>query len=97
MRKTGKLPPELAAKPRLDADAAEYFADFRMISAGREYNDLGAQAVKTSEILAYCQLKGITSAEDRQALLQMVRAMDSAYVQYMIEKRNQNSPKPARK
>lgn len=98
-KNSGKMPAPLAEKPELDAEAAEFFADFRALSSGREYNELGAQALKLSEILAYCELRQIHHPDQRRDLLQMIQAMDAVYVKHMIDMRNSKTatPPPARK
>lgn len=80
------MPAPLAEEPRLEDHEIAYFEVFSGLSASRSYSDGGPQPIRISEILAYCQLMGVSQLEARQDTLQMVQALDGVWMTHQVEK-----------
>lgn len=91
---SGKPTPiALLEKPALYESSQEFYYAFRTISQGRMHSEIGPQAIQISEVLAYCDMMGIDRVDDRSVLLQLIQAMDSAYIDKSLSK-SKPPPKP---
>jgi hypothetical protein len=83
---TGKQPAALREKPKLSEDDADYYEAFKSLSGARVYTEVGPQPIPVSEVLAYCEFLNITDQFERQAILRIMQAMDSAYIEHQVTK-----------
>jgi len=51
----------------------------------------GAQPLSAFEILAYCELRGVSSQDERDFVMRMVRRMDSVFLAHMAKKASTES------
>lgn len=58
---------------------------FCALSRCRSVNETGPQPMTFTEILAYCELIGILSEEDRQDLLYFLQELDVRYLKHAHE------------
>lgn len=65
--------------PVLGPHEAWYWEAWSALHATRSGGLGGAERVRASEVLAYCQLTGVDSAQDRTDLLATVLRLDSTY------------------
>lgn len=79
----GTKPPALASMPALKATLWWALEAFYELSAGREYGMGGAQQIRVSEILAYCQLVGIDDHEQQAQLMKYVQHMDPVFLEHI--------------
>ena len=54
---------------------------------------MGASAISSREILAYCQLRGFTSEFEMNLLSSVVEALDAVYFEHLAKEREKESNK----
>ena len=77
---TGETPPALAARPELSLWLGSAMAAFGLLNGSRGAGYGGPLPIPLSEIESYCRLYGWTRAEEVDELVEIVRAMDEAYL-----------------
>jgi hypothetical protein len=79
-REMGVMPPALASRPKLPSKYRWVLLTFYDISGGRGYGMAGPQPLQAAEVLAYCQLHGITGVEARERIFRFMRILDPVYL-----------------
>lgn len=91
---TGETPGGLKERPDLTPIQWYYRIAFEEVSASRGYSSNGLPLpVPLTEMLAYCQLYGIESLDEREKLIKMFRAMDAGYRKVASQEANSDKPK----
>lgn len=80
---TGKAPPALAARVEAWPSLHGYVETFNLLSGSRPFGPSGPSPIPLSEIESYCRLYGWTRPEEVSELVEIVRAMDDAYLATM--------------
>lgn len=81
----GFTPRALLERPVMDPNLWFYRRAYDRLSRSRQWSDGQPQAIAISEIVAYCQGFGIQLSTSREALLDLVQAMDQVFMQKMAE------------
>ncbi len=77
---TGATPPALAARRAIEPWLLGYVEAFNRLSASRAVGAAGPLPIALSEIESYCRLFGWTGIEEAAELVEIVQAMDAAYL-----------------
>lgn len=80
MEKGGADVPSLKSKPKLRAELLGYYEGFLAISAQREVNPAGVQALQFSEIESYCRIFGVPPGDSRRKFTRLILNLDYAYL-----------------
>lgn len=88
--------PFLREQPALRFGDEEYLNAFYHLNHSRSYSGLGApQSIPVSEILAYLELLGERSTQERLRYLRVIQRLDVAYLEHMAHKQGKGaSTKP---
>ena len=87
MEAEGKpVPAGYTAPPELFQDLMFDWSAFVILSGSRQVGMGGACAIPVSEIVAYCELIGITDSECRVTLLRRIQILDGEYLKIQAEK-----------
>lgn len=81
--KTGVQPSAIAARPELQLHELPFWQAFNTLHLSRSSTGFGPGAIPLSEIVIYADLIQLPSGEEREELVQMMRAMDGAYLTWM--------------
>ena len=93
-KKTGVAAGPLANRPKLLGKDLAYFNAFSLLSEQRDYSDMDRpQAIKVSEILAFCTLVGIASQMERVKYLSLIKALDQIWTKHAADTQK-NKKKP---
>ena len=85
-KKTGVMPVPLKSRPRLQNQDAVYYRAFTTLSQSRPSGGMGGRsAIPISEILAFCQLVGIASKEERLKYLSLIQELDQICLEHWAE------------
>lgn len=76
----GEDVPALRARPELYPDLVNVWRAFWELSRRRPFLDLGAGSIPLGEVLAWCELNDVHGVDDRRELLELLDAMDAAYL-----------------
>lgn len=85
---TGETPPALQNRPLLDADCEKYLQAYFFLSASRQYNEAGQQALPVSEIGGYLRdFVGVrpTDWDTRHAYLTLIQSLDRVAMNHYAE------------
>lgn len=69
-----------------DPALALFWCGFVALSPSRPAG-LGVGAIPMSEILAYCELIGVTGTEERALFASIIQRMDAAFLEWLSKKR----------
>ena len=84
------IPKALRDRPRLRASDGYYLETFYELSRGRSVGEV-PQPISITAFKDYCELMGIRSVAERQALYQIVSRLDGIFLLKMTEKANQST------
>lgn len=79
----------LAAKPTLKAELFGYYEGFLALSAQRQFNPAGVQALPLTEIESYCRMFGVAPGDARRKFTRLVQRLDRAYLDIAAKKSKQ--------
>ena len=88
---TGKLPPALEKRPDVTHDVQFYLQSFFKLSNFRTMGFSSMGAIPMQDILAYAEMVGYTSIEDRAFFVDMITALDIEYRNLAHEKQERES------
>lgn len=83
---TGKIPAAVAARPGLSAHELPFWDAFNVLHLSRANTGFGPGAIPLSEIVTYAELVQMPIGEEREQFVQLIRAMDGAYLTFAQEK-----------
>jgi hypothetical protein len=89
IKETGANVPVLDNMPLVMPYARWAWDAFWRLSAVRPINEQGPQPILISEILAFCELTGITEAGYRDDLLHIVLTLDRMFIDHAIRRREE--------
>lgn len=81
---TGRAPPALAARPRLRPWLHSAVEAFNLLSGSRGLGLAGPLPIPLSEIESYCRLFAVTDPQEAAELVELVQAMDAAYLEVAV-------------
>lgn len=73
-------------KPEIEDRLIFYWDAFHALSAARQSGMNGPQAISLAEVASYCSMASVADPTARMTLLEMVQAMDGAYLEVSYEK-----------
>lgn len=85
-RQTGIIPEALSRRPELEGPLRWWLDVFYQLSAGRQITMGGAGPIPLTEILAFTQLYGIDTVDDRAFFLARVSFLDGVYLAHTQKK-----------
>jgi hypothetical protein len=91
-KRSGVKPAPLLSRPRLKQQDRPFYDAYYTLAAARSAGLSGPEAIPVSEILAYVNLLGISSQEERMKYMRLIQQLDLAYLAHMREKAEQNRP-----
>lgn len=80
---TGRRPSAIAARPGLREHELPFWDAFQTLHLSRANTGFGPGAIPLGEIVTYAELMQIPTGEEREQLVQIVRAMDAAYLEFV--------------
>ena len=83
---TGKIPDAIAARPGLQPHELPLWEAFQLLQLSRPNTGFGPGAIPLSEIMVYAELMQMPIGEEREQLVQVIRAMDRAYLTWVRTK-----------
>ena len=83
---TGCEPPALATRPDPAPSLDAYVEAYNLLSASRQSGLGGPQAISLGEIEAFCRLFGWREAEELVDLVEIIQAMDAAYLEVATQR-----------
>lgn len=90
-KKSGIVPGPLKARPRLKYEDLPYYNAFQTVSAARPVGISGNSGIPVYEILAFCQLVGIASREERVKYLSLIQDLDQICLEHWAKEAKKNS------
>lgn len=81
------MPAPLLNRPYLKVRDARYKEAFDVLHSSRTQGFSGQNSIQVSEILAYLELVGIDSQQERVKYLRLIQKLDDVYFAYVAEKR----------
>jgi len=85
-KKTGVVPNPLKSRPHLLNKDAVYYHAFTTLSQARPSAGMGGRsAIPVSEVLAFCQLVGIASREERLKYLSLIQELDQICLEHWAD------------
>lgn len=76
----------LDERPELFPDIQWIWEAFQVLGRSRPYGYGGPLPIPTSEVLAYCQLRGIHTWDDREDLIYFVNVLDNEWISDQYKK-----------
>ena len=77
-------------RPRLKPADVPYYEAFSALNSARPVGASGNEPIPVSEVLAYLQLVGIASPDERSKYLRLIQKMDATYKAYVAERTPQS-------
>lgn len=84
-QETGQTSTAVATRPDLDVVEAWYWEAYQLLHASRVQTGFGPGSIPLTEMLAYAEVKGMSS-ESRQDFIEVMRAMDRVYLEQVSKK-----------
>lgn len=86
-------PGPLLSRPRIKLLDKEYLDAFHTLSKSRPRDMAGPGAIPVSDVLAYVNLVGVASGEERVKYLRLIQQMDDVFLEHAREeaKKHQNN------
>lgn len=85
-KETGVVPHAIANRPMLNQLERPLWHAFHTLHAGRTSNGFGANPIPLQEIVCYAELLGHPAGDEQIEFVQIIRAMDSAYLNFVRKK-----------
>jgi hypothetical protein len=82
----GRMPLALENRPVLQDHLALTWKVYHVLSRSRHWGERGPQPITCAEFFAYCDGVGIQKGKFREDLLDLVQAMDQAYLEDYVER-----------